>query len=102
VLVALLSHFGPGKFPANWRMVAYCVLGYLLLNAVLAIFCAIKEGDSFLTTHPKLVRALLFIFKHASAGVSQQLRPLFIFPVAYQNQLASLSFSPTPSFNNSS
>eukprot|EP00879_Flechtneria_rotunda_P002281 GHRR01002473.1.p1 GENE.GHRR01002473.1~~GHRR01002473.1.p1 ORF type:complete len:208 (+),score=50.88 GHRR01002473.1:447-1070(+) len=53
IAVAIYSHFGPGKFPANWGMVFYCVVAYVLLNVVLMIFCAIKEGDSFLITHPK-------------------------------------------------
>ncbi|KAF8071279.1 signal peptidase complex subunit 2 [Scenedesmus sp. PABB004] len=51
--VAALSHFGPGKFPANWGMVFYCVAAYVVINGVLQIFCHIKEGDSFLVTHPK-------------------------------------------------
>lgn len=55
ILVALYSHFGPGKFPANAGAVAYCVAAYVLLNAVLLIFSTVKEGDSFLTTHPKIV-----------------------------------------------
>eukprot|EP00882_Tetradesmus_deserticola_P012961 GHRQ01013740.1.p1 GENE.GHRQ01013740.1~~GHRQ01013740.1.p1 ORF type:complete len:165 (+),score=60.79 GHRQ01013740.1:415-909(+) len=56
IVVAVYSHFGPGKFPANWNTVLYCVAAYCVLNLVLLIFCNIKEGDSFLTTHPKLVR----------------------------------------------
>jgi hypothetical protein len=55
ILVALYSHFGPGKFPATWHTVLYCVIIYVGLNAVLMIFSHIKEGDSFLTTHPKAV-----------------------------------------------
>eukprot|EP00882_Tetradesmus_deserticola_P010925 GHRQ01011552.1.p1 GENE.GHRQ01011552.1~~GHRQ01011552.1.p1 ORF type:complete len:204 (+),score=77.20 GHRQ01011552.1:415-1026(+) len=54
IVVAVYSHFGPGKFPANWNTVLYCVAAYCVLNLVLLIFCNIKEGDSFLTTHPKL------------------------------------------------
>uniref|UniRef100_A0A383W038 Signal peptidase complex subunit 2 n=1 Tax=Tetradesmus obliquus TaxID=3088 RepID=A0A383W038_TETOB len=53
IAVAIYSHFGPGKFPANWSAVVYCVAAYCVLNLVLIIFCNIKEGDSFLITHPK-------------------------------------------------
>lgn len=53
--VAVYSHFGPGKFPANWNTVFHCVLVYVVINIVLAIFSNIKEGDSFLVTHPKVV-----------------------------------------------
>jgi signal peptidase complex subunit 2 len=55
VAVALYSHFGPGKFPANWWTVAACVAAYVAINVVLMIFSAIKEGDSFLVTPPKPV-----------------------------------------------
>jgi signal peptidase complex subunit 2 len=55
IVVAIYSHFGPGKFPANWSMVLYCVVAYCVLNLVLIVFCTIKEGDSFLITHPKPV-----------------------------------------------
>lgn len=53
IAVAVYSHFGPGKFPANWNTVFYCVAIYIVINIVLAIFSNIKEGDSFLVTHPK-------------------------------------------------
>eukprot|EP00775_Hariotina_reticulata_P008654 gene8654-8835_t len=53
ILVALYSHFGPGKFPATWHTVLYCVIIYVALNVVLTIFSHVKEGDSFLVTHPK-------------------------------------------------
>lgn len=56
VAVAVYSHFGPGKFPANWWTVAFCVATYVVINVVLVIFSSIKEGDSFLVTHPKPVR----------------------------------------------
>jgi hypothetical protein len=51
----VFSHFGPGKFPANWDTVFYCVAAYLVTNFVLYIFCQIKERDSFLITQPKPV-----------------------------------------------
>lgn len=57
--MAIYSHFGPGKFPANWNMVFYCVVTYIVLNIVLTIFSTIKEGDSFLVTHPKAVSSQL-------------------------------------------
>jgi hypothetical protein len=53
--VAIYSHFGPGKFPANWWTVFSCVVIYCVINLVLTIFGHIKEGSSFLITHPKLV-----------------------------------------------
>jgi hypothetical protein len=56
VLAAVYSHFGPGKFPANWGTVAACVAVYCALNAILTAFCYVKERDSFLVTLPKLVR----------------------------------------------
>lgn len=52
----MYSHFGPGKFPANWWTVFSCVVVYCVINLVLTIFGHIKEGSSFLITHPKLVR----------------------------------------------
>ncbi len=55
IACALYAHFGPGKFPANWDSVYYCVVAYVVLTVVLNIFCFFKEGDSFLITHPKLV-----------------------------------------------
>jgi hypothetical protein len=52
IACALLAHFGPGKFPANWSAVLACVVAYLVITAVLNVFCYVKEGDSFLITHP--------------------------------------------------
>jgi hypothetical protein len=59
VAVAVYSHFGPGKFPDNWWLVFTCVVVYCVINTVLTIFGHIKEGKSFLITHPKPVRACL-------------------------------------------
>ena len=53
--MAVYSHFGPGKFPDNWWTVFTCVVIYCIINLVLTIFGHIKEGSSFLTTHPKPV-----------------------------------------------
>jgi hypothetical protein len=58
VAVAVYSHFGPGKFPDNWWTVFSCVVVYCVVNIVLTIFGHIKEGKSFLITHPKPVSAL--------------------------------------------
>lgn len=55
VAVAVYSHFGPGKFPDNWWTVFTCVVIYCIINLVLTIFGHIKEGSSFLITHPKPV-----------------------------------------------
>lgn len=66
IVVAVYSHFGPGKFPANWNMVFYCVVIYVVINIVLAIFSNIKEGDSFLVTHPKAVSCLLAAYSSST------------------------------------
>jgi hypothetical protein len=68
-VVAIYSHFGPGKFPANWNTVLYCVAAYCVLNLVLLIFCNIKEGDSILTTHPKPVSSSVAIIARAGRGL---------------------------------
>lgn len=52
-MCAMYAHFGPGKFPDNWNTVFYCVTGYIVINAILAIFCHFKEMESFLVTLPK-------------------------------------------------
>lgn len=57
--MAVYSHFGPGKFPDTWWTVLSCVVLYCVINVVLTIFGHIKEGSSFLITHPKPVRGAL-------------------------------------------
>ncbi|EFJ45361.1 hypothetical protein VOLCADRAFT_105904 [Volvox carteri f. nagariensis] len=50
--IAAFSHFGPGKFPANWWMVFGCVVSYILLTFVMNIYSWKMEGDAFLVTKP--------------------------------------------------
>jgi hypothetical protein len=60
------SHFGPGKFPDNWWTVFTCVVVYCVINLVLTIFGHIKEGSSFLITHPKPVSRQLHLWLAAA------------------------------------
>jgi hypothetical protein len=86
-VVAIYSHFGPGKFPANWNTVLYCVVAYCVLNLVLVIFCNIKEGDSFLITHPKPVRAAKTVAKVEAARCRYALQAEVSHAVANQVDL---------------
>lgn len=51
--LAVLSQFGPGKFPGNWWMVFGCVVGYIVCTTVLNVFCYFVEQDCFIITHIK-------------------------------------------------
>eukprot|EP00983_Pelagomonas_calceolata_P064910 1148353-Pelagomonas_calceolata.AAC.2 len=47
--------FGPGKFPANWWSVAFCVLCYSALTMVINMYSQRKEGDAYLICKPRKV-----------------------------------------------
>ena len=50
--LALLAHFHPAKFPANYWLTLGCVVGYVACNAALQLFAAYFERDVFLFTRP--------------------------------------------------
>lgn len=52
---ALFAQFGPGKFPANWWQVFFCVVAYVLLSCALNWYSSAYEGDAFLVTKPRRV-----------------------------------------------
>ncbi|KXZ52744.1 hypothetical protein GPECTOR_8g136 [Gonium pectorale] len=49
---ALISQFGPGKFPGNWWMVFTCVVAYLILTLLMNLYSWKVEGEAFLVTRP--------------------------------------------------
>ncbi|KAG2498946.1 hypothetical protein HYH03_003136 [Edaphochlamys debaryana] len=49
---AVFSHFGPGKFPANWWQVFACVVTYVVLTIAMNVYSMRVEGDAFLVTKP--------------------------------------------------
>lgn len=57
IAVALYSQFGPGKFPDTWWTILACVVVYVILTVTLHLFSWRHEGEAFLLTKPKAVRA---------------------------------------------
>ncbi|KAF5833179.1 signal peptidase complex subunit 2, partial [Dunaliella salina] len=53
IAFALYAQFGPGKFPANWWSVAFCVLCYSALSMIINMYSQRKEGDAFLVCKPR-------------------------------------------------
>ena len=50
--LALVAQFHPSKFPANYYLTLFCVLGYYFFNTALQIFSIYRERDVILFTHP--------------------------------------------------
>ena len=55
VALALYAQFGPGKFPANWWMVLYCVVAYTIISVFLHFYSLKFEGDAFALCLPRRV-----------------------------------------------
>ena len=53
--LALYAQFGPGKFPANWWSVAFCVAAYSILTMVINTYSQRVEGDAYLICKPRKV-----------------------------------------------
>eukprot|EP00898_Chlorokybus_atmophyticus_P004655 jgi/Chlat1/5190/Chrsp33S05162 len=54
---ALLAQFYPKKFPSNFNLLVICIVGYILCNCALQLFCYIREKDHILITHPNKERS---------------------------------------------
>lgn len=52
IALALLAQFWPGKFHANWWIVFWCVVAYVVVTAILTLFCAMREGNAFMFAKP--------------------------------------------------
>lgn len=58
---ALYAQFGPGKFPANWWSVAFCVASYSILTMVINLYSQRVEGDAYLVCKPRPVRVCMCV-----------------------------------------
>lgn len=54
ITLALVAQFWPGKFHTSWWLVFWCVVAYMAITAILAMFCTMKEGNAFLFTKPSV------------------------------------------------
>jgi len=68
---ALYAQFGPGKFPANWWSVAFCVVCYSALTMAINNYSQRVEGDAYLVCKPRKVGHLGMMNASDSAAVSE-------------------------------
>lgn len=50
--LALYAQFGPGKFPANWWTIFWCIVTYIVLALGMNYYSWRMERDAFLVTRP--------------------------------------------------
>ena len=85
-LLALAAQFYPKKWPGQWWVMLVCVLAYGACTLALNLFITRVEGDVFLFTRPRKVRASC-----AGSAASQKQGPVSEVAIQLANKTGLVS-----------